>query len=139
TAEQPLLKAANSVILVGNLQAIPTQKRPNPMPEGKDRTIEMEPLTPHGKEPYSYAVGRLFHDDINVVALMLARAELWENATGPYKALVVSNPGGSLPLLETFSRNTARELANAGYDTTALFGHEARRATIRKLLPKQTI
>ena len=139
TAEQPLLKSASSVILVGNLQAIPMQRRPNPMPEGRDRNIDMEPLTPHGKEPYSYAVGRLFHEDINVIALMLARPSLWQNEIGPLKALVVSNPGGSLPLLETFSRNTARELANAGFDTTALFGHEARRAAIRKLLPKQTI
>src|SRR5262249_23592738 len=139
TAEQPLLKSATSVILVGNLQAIPMQRRPNPMPEGRDRNIDMELLTPHGKEPYSYAVGRLFHEDINVIALMLARPSLWKDQIGPLKALVVSNPGGSLPLLETFSRNTARELANAGFDTTALFGHEARRAAIRKLLPKQTI
>jgi len=139
TAEQPLLNSASSVILVGNLQAIPMQRRPNPMPEGRDRNIDMEPLTPHGKEPYSYAVGRLFHEDINVITLMLARPSLWKNPAGPLKALVVSNPGGSLPLLETFSRNTARELANAGFDTTALFGHEARRAAIRKLLPKQTV
>ena len=138
-AQKPLLKSASSVILVGNLQAIPMQRRPNPMPEGKDRAIDTEPLTPHGKELYSYAVGRLFHDDINVVALMLARPGLWRHASAPFKALVVSNPGGSLPLLETFSRNTASELANAGYDTTALFGHEARRNQIRKLLPQQTI
>jgi hypothetical protein len=138
TAEQPLLKSASSVILVGNLQAIPMQRRPNPMPEGRDRNIDMEPLTPHGKEPYSYAVGRLFHEDINVITLMMARPGLWKDSDR-LKALVVSNPGGSLPLLETFSRNTARELANAGFDTTALFGHDARRLAIRKLLPKQTI
>ena len=137
---QPSLQSAHSVILVGNLQAIPMQRRPNPMPEGRDRNIEMEPLTPHGKEPYSFAVGRLFHDDINVVALMLARPRLWQSRwNGLPRALVVSNPGGSLPLLETFSRNTAQELTNAGYQTTALFGHQARRSEIRKLLPKQTI
>lgn len=136
---QATLKNATSVILVGNLQAIPTQKRPNPMPEGRDRNIEMEPLTPHGKDPYSYAVGRLFHDDINVVTLMLARPDLWKTQSGPYKAMIASNPGGSLPLLETLSRNTAQELTNAGYETTALFGHDVRRSTIKKLLPKQSL
>jgi hypothetical protein len=134
-----LTQAATSIILVGNLQAIPMQRRPNPLPGGKDRAIDMEPMTPHGKEPFSYSVGRLFHEDLNVVALMLARPRLWKDPPVEFNALVVSNPGGSLPLLETFSRNTAQELANAGFDTTALFGHEARRALIRKLLPKQSL
>jgi hypothetical protein len=53
--------------------------------------------------------------------------------------LIVSNPGGGLPLLETFSRTTARELANAGYETTAVFGRRAKRDDVRRLLPQQTI
>jgi hypothetical protein len=49
---------------------------------------------------------------------------------------VASNPGGSLPLLETFSRSTARELRNAGYQTTALFNHQVNRNELRRLLPE---
>ena len=55
------------------------------------------------------------------------------------KALVVGNPGGGLPLLETFSRHTAAELRNSGYDTTTLFGEEVDKDQMRKLLPQQDI
>ena len=121
----PVLKEVDSLILLGNPKDIPMVHRPNPL-EGKDRFIEMEPMTPVGNEPYSFAVGRLFHKDPNVVLLMLARPRLWQrDSTDPQtlKALVVSNPGGGLPLLETFSRTTASELANVGYDTTGIFAH----------------
>jgi hypothetical protein len=57
----------------------------------------------------------------------------------PLKALVVSNPAGGLPLLETFSRNTAKELRNRGYQTTNLFGDRAGKEEIRRLLPEQDI
>lgn len=134
------LKNVDNLVLAGDLHAIPMLRRPNPLPGGKDAFIEMEPLTPAGSQPFSYAVGRLFHEDLNVVALMLARPRLWEiNPASAGKAILVSNPGGGLPLLETVSRNTAQELNNAGYDTTALFGSRASEAILRRLLPQQTI
>jgi hypothetical protein len=133
-------RRAENLILVGNLRVLPMRRRPNPVPDSKDEYIEMEPCTPSGREPYSFNVGRLFHDDLNVVALMLARPRLWDRNRAPFaKALVVSNPGGSLPLLETFSRNTAREFKNAGYETRALFAGQASREQVRELLPQETI
>jgi hypothetical protein len=136
--KQEALQRADAVILVGSLQAIPMDRRLNPIPGGKDDVIEMEPLTPTGNEPFSFAVGRLFHQDLGVVALLLAREQLrLDRPAG--KALVVSNPGGSLPLLEAFSRSTAQELRNHGYDTTALFGGQARAEAIRRLLPEQDL
>jgi hypothetical protein len=57
----------------------------------------------------------------------------------PPHVLVVSNPGGGLPLLETLSRNTIQEFRNAGYHTTALIGRNASRTQMRKLLPHQSI
>ncbi len=136
--DQDLLRA-ESVILVANLKAIPMDKRPNPIPSDKDQYIEMEPLTPTGSEPFSFAIGRLFNEDPAVVALILARERLLRNARGPRRALLVSNPAGGLPLLEAFSRNTAMEFKNAGYETTALFGHDVSKEKVRKLLPAQDI
>jgi hypothetical protein len=132
------LAQADTVILVANREAIPTEKRPNPIPEDKDPYIETEPLAPRGDEPFSFALGRLFHEDRAVVALMLARQQLLARPS-QHKVLVVSNSGGGLPLLETFSRNTAREYQNAGYETTTLFGREVTRDKVRRLLPQQTI
>jgi hypothetical protein len=132
------LARADAVILVANLAAIPVQRRRNPVPGGKDEFIEMEPLTPTGNEPFTFAVGRLFHPDPAAITLMLARQRLLpERAVG--RALVASDPGGSLPLLEAFSRNTAQELGNAGYQTTGLFGHQVRGGALRQLLPEQDI
>ncbi|MCI0463583.1 MAG: C25 family cysteine peptidase, partial [Gemmataceae bacterium] len=136
--QNPDLLRADALILVASLKAIPTEHRPNPVP-GKDVTIEMEPLTPAGSEPFTFATGRLFHEDRRVVALMLARPRLLVEARSPRKALVVSNPGGSLPLLEIFSRNTAKEFHNAGYQTTALFNSTVTKEEVRHLLPEQDI
>lgn len=133
------LERADALILLADLQAIPMEERPNPIREGKDPKIEMEPLTPAGPEPFSFATGRLFHDDPGVVALLLARPRLVAGDAGPRKALVVSNPGGGLPLLETFSRNTAKELRNRGFQTTTLFGNEVNKDDLRRLLPDQDI
>jgi hypothetical protein len=127
------LARADTVIFVANLLAIPMQVRPNPIPADKDPQIEMEPLTPHGMQPVSFASGRLFHEDPAVIPLLLARQTLLQTDK-PRKALVASNPGGSLSLLETFSRNTAQEFQNAGYDTTALFGKDVTPEDLRKLL-----
>jgi len=133
------LAHVDALILVANLRAIPMEQRPNPIPGGKDAFIEMEPMTPTGREPISFATGRLFHEDRGVVALMLARERLLARADRPPQALVASNPGGSLPLLETFSRNTANELRNAGYQTTPFFGRRTSKEELRRLLPSQTI
>jgi hypothetical protein len=134
----PALARAEALLLAGNLKAIPMKKRPNPVQDGRDRDIEMEPMTPDADSPCSFATGRLFHSDRNVVALMLARQRLLAREQAP-RALIVSNPGGGLPFLETFSRNTANEFKNAGYDTSAFFGREANKEAVRKLLPRQTI
>jgi hypothetical protein len=132
------LVRADAVILAGSPAAIPTRQRPNPVRGGKDPAIEMEPLTPYGAEPFSFAVGRLFHKDPGLVTLLLARERLLaRRAAG--RALVVSNPGDSLPLLETVSRRTAQELGNAGYRTTALFGEQANAPRLRALLPDQDL
>jgi hypothetical protein len=52
---------------------------------------------------------------------------------------VASNPGGGLPLLEMFSRHTAREMKNCGYDTTALFENEVKADDLRRLLPEADV
>jgi hypothetical protein len=134
----PALRRADGLIFVAGLKAIPPERRPNPIP-GKDPHIEMEPVTPVGNEPFTFAVGRLFHWDPAVLALQLARRRLVEAKSGPRRALIVSNPGGSLPLLETFSRHTAKELRNAGYQTTTRFGAEVTRDEVRRLLPEQDL
>jgi hypothetical protein len=137
-SNNPALARADTLILMGDLDAIPLERRANPVP-GKDAFIEMEPLTPVESEPFTFATGRLFHEDKGVVALMLARARLLANCDSPRKALVISNPTGGLPLLETFSKNTARELMNRGYQTTAFVGEEADRDELRRLLPEQDV
>lgn len=142
--KRPELERVENLILVADLQAIPMERRPNPIPDSKDAEIEMEPLTPRGTEPFTFAVGRLFNEDPSVVALVLARERLLslgkrEAANGKRKALVVSNSAGGLPLLEAFSRNTAQELRNCGYETTTRFGAEVSKDDLRRLLPDQDI
>ncbi len=133
------VSAADALVLVGDLQAIPMERRANPL-AGKDEYIETEPLTPANGEPITFATGRIFHDDPAIVALMLARPHLWQHhPEASRRALVVSNPGGSLPLLETFSRTTAQELKNRGFQVDSFFGDEANRAEVRASLPKQTL
>ncbi|HYT91112.1 MAG TPA: C25 family cysteine peptidase [Gemmataceae bacterium] len=137
---RPELQNADTLILLANLRAIPMKRCPNPVEGDRDEFIEMEPMTPQSDEPVSFATGRLFHDDPNVVALMLARSRLLRPEAGfKHKALIVSNPGGGLPLLEALSRNTATEFRNAGYDVTPFFGRQAKKDTVRRLLPEQTV
>ena len=142
------LRRVDNVLFVADLKAIPMEERANPIPDGKDPTIDMEPLTPTGEDPFSFATGRLFHQDPSVVALMLARERLLarERREKPHarKALICSNALTSddsvgLPLLETFSRNTAAEFKNRGYDTTTLFGKEVKKDDLRRLLPEADI
>ncbi len=137
--QDPKLRAVDALLLAGNLQALPAEKRGNPL-EGKDQFVEVEPGTPQGSEPVTFATGRVFHGDHAVVARMLARPQRWKKDPAvAYQALVVSNPGGGLPLLETFSRTTAKELANAGYQVSAFFNEDANRPAVRAALPQQTI
>jgi hypothetical protein len=136
--QNPGLSKADTLILVADLKGIPMEQRPNPI-AGKDASIEMEPLTPTGTDPFSFATGRLFHEDPGVVLQMLARQRLLTGAGVARKALVVSNPGGGLPLLETFSRSTAKEFFNRGYQTTAMLGDEVNKDDLRRLLPEQDI
>jgi hypothetical protein len=133
------LQGADTLIFVANLKAVPMIRRPNPIPGDKDQYIEMEPMTPPGLEPYTFATGRLFHEQPGVVLLMLARQRLLAEKRGPLRALLASNPGSSMPLLETFSRNTAKELKNAGWETTAIFGKDINRDDLRKSLTNHDI
>ena len=136
----PLLAQIDTLILVAGLEAVPMERRPNPA-RGKDESIQMEPLTPAGTEPFSFATGRLFHEDLGVLTLLLARQRLLASSAlpGPRKALIVSNPGGGLSLMETFSRNTSMELRNRGYETTALFEGDATPDKVQRLMPDQDI
>jgi hypothetical protein len=137
--KQPALGKADALLLLADLESIPMERRPNPLPSGKDTYIEMEPLTPTGTAAFSFATGRMFDEDPATVALMLARQKLLADAHAGRKALVISNATGSLPLLETFSRNTAKELHNGGYQTTALFGKDTDKDQVRQLLPEHDI
>lgn len=132
--EKPLA-GLDTLLLAGDLKALPVEQRPNPIPGDKDPTIDMEPLTPRDDLPFSYAVGRLFHDDRAVVPLMLARQRLLAESKAARKVLVASNPGGGLSLLETYSRNTVNELRNAGYEVTALFGKQLTADVLRQAMP----
>jgi hypothetical protein len=138
TNEAPL-RDVEAVVLVANLRAVPMARRPNPLPKDKDPVIEMEPLTPSGSEPFSFATGRLFHEDRAVVPLLLARQALLARSPAPHRALVASNPRGDMSLLEVFSRSTVLELRNAGYDTTALFGKEVSGSELRRLMPEHDV
>lgn len=135
----PALRRVDTVLLVADLKAIPMGQRPNPIPKDKDPLIEMEPLTPSGNEPFSFSIGRLFHDDPAVIPLLLAREARLARADGPRRALVASNPGGAMRLLEAFSRSTVNELRNAGYETTAFFGKEVNGDDLRRLLPEHDV
>lgn len=135
---RPGLTQVDTLIILASLHAIPMEKRPNPAP-GKDTEITLEPLTPIGHELFSFAIGRLFHEEPGMVPLMLARARLLPKGPAPRKALLVSNPGGGLALLESISRNTAKELKNRGYDATTLFHNDVQPNVVRSLMPEQDI
>jgi hypothetical protein len=129
----------DTLLLAANLKAIPVWQRPNPIPGDKDPTIDLEPLTPTGTDPFSYAIGRLFHEDRAAVPLMLAWQRLAAERPAPRRALVASNPGGGLGLLEAFSRNTHLELANAGYQVTGLYGKALNAEVLRREMPRHDV
>lgn len=129
------LRQIDALLFLANLKAIPVWSRPNPIPGDKDQQIEMEPLTPSGNQPFTYSTGRLFHEDRAIVPLMLARQQMLLESRRPLKALVASNSGGSLSLLETFSRNTIEALRQSGVETTILIGPKVSRDEIRNQMP----
>lgn len=132
--EHPRLADVEHLLILASPTAIPPERRENPL-AGKDSEIELEPGTPSGRSPYTLSIGRLFHSDPAFVALTLARARLLPADGSPRTALVASNPGGSLPMLETFSRTSARELSACGYETTALVGEYLSPGQLRRRLP----
>jgi hypothetical protein len=136
--KEPRLARVEGLTLVAGLRAIPMERRRNPLP-GVEEFVELEPAPAEGSGPFTFATGRLFDRQPGVVALILARQRLLAEASGPRKALIVSNPGGGLPLLESISRNTAKELRNAGYDTSVMFNQQANQAKLRQLLPEQDL
>ena len=93
---------------------------PNPL-AGKDEFIEMEPGRRPATSRIPFAIGRLFHADPGVVALTLAPATAASRPLDPGAPLSSpAIPAVRLPMLETFSRISARELASRGYQTTSL-------------------
>jgi hypothetical protein len=130
----PPLRRVENLLLLARPGAITTEKRENPVP-GKDAFIETEPFTPTGDEPFTLATGRLFHADPGMVALILARRRLLPPGGAPRTALVASNPGNSLPMLETFSRVSSHELTNRGYQTTSLLSDSLSARQLRGRLP----
>ncbi len=135
----PALQQAENLLLLARPGAIAADRRPNPVADSKDPFIEMEPLTPTGGEPFTFATGRLFHADPGIVALILARPRLLPLAGSPRTALVASNPGNSLPMLEAFSRVSSRELSNRGYQTTALLSDTLSARQLRGRLPEADV
>ena len=133
------MRHVDALLFLANLKAIPVWRRPNPIPGDKDQQIEMEPLTPNGNQPFSFAAGRLFHEDRAVVPLMLARQQMLLDSRRPIKALVASNSGGGLSLLETFSRNTIAALRHANVEMTTLIGSQVSRDQVRKEMPRHNL
>jgi len=130
---------ADSLLVLADLDAIPQVKRDNPA-QGRDERIDVEPWIPRGKELVTLASARLFHSDRTIIPLVFARQRLFERNSDPTKVLIASNPGDGLPLLETFSRNTGRELENAGCRVTGLYGKDSLTGTeLRDLVPRHDI
>jgi hypothetical protein len=136
--KEPALSRANNLLLVADFRAIPTERRPDPLRGSKD-TIDVEVPGAAKDELFTFATGRLFHRDAAVVPLILAREHLLASATGPRVAVTVGDPDGALSLLETISRNTAKEFRNAGYLTRSLFLRESNPGSLRRLLPEADV
>ena len=130
---------ADTLLVLADLESIPQVKRDNPA-AGKDEQIDLEPWIPEGNGLISLASARLFHTDRSIIPLVFARQRLFERNPDPTKILIASNPGDGLPLLETFSRNTGRELENAGCKVTGLYGKDSLTGKeLRELVPQHDI
>lgn len=119
----PDASTVDQMIVVADPDAIPSGKRRNPTGGRDGDAIDVEPWIPRGDHTLvTVAAGRLYNPDRAGVPMMLARQRIMSETKGPPKVLLVSNPGDGLKLLETFSRNTGRELENAGCKVTGMFG-----------------
>jgi hypothetical protein len=137
--KDPATSRADSLLVLADLEAIPQVKRDNPA-QGKDEQIDLEPWIPQGKSLITLASARLFHADRSIIPLVFARQKLFERNPDPTRILIASNPGDGLPLLETFSRNTGRELDNAGCKVTGLYGKDSLTGKeLRELVPQHDI
>jgi len=134
---QDLLRA-DALILLGYLKALPMERRPNPIPADKDAYIEMEPLTPRApSRSHSPRAGCFTRIEPCNAFGGPAEPPHQRNRLGA-QGPVVSNPAGGLPLLEAFPRNTALELSQCRVQADILFGNEASKDGLRKVLPAQT-
>jgi len=119
----PDARSVDQMIVVADPDAIPQAKRRNPTAGRDGDSVDVEPWIPTKKNTLiTVPSGRLFNPDRAGVPLMLARAKMLNEAKGPPKVMISSNPGDGLRLLETFSRNTGREMENAGCKVTSMFG-----------------
>ncbi|HEX4609841.1 MAG TPA: hypothetical protein VH092_16710 [Urbifossiella sp.] len=115
--------SVDTMIAVADPDAIPVTKRRNPTGGRDGDFVDVEPWVPRNKAHLvSVSAGRLYNPDRSGVPLLIARSKLLSEKKGPPKVLISSNPGDGLKLLETFSRNTGRELENAGCKVTSMFG-----------------
>src|SRR5262249_12715349 len=133
------VEKADTLIVAADLDAVPVQKRPNPIKGDKDPMIDMEPMTPSDNAPFSFAVGRIYHPDSAIIPLIVSRPRLLAKRSGPHRAMIVSNVAGDLPLLEVLSRRTVSEFRNGGFETTAYFGKTVGRDELRKQMPLHDI
>ncbi len=121
--ERPDAAGVEGLIAVADPDMIPQAKRRNPTAGRDGDFVDVEPWIPRSKSALvTIGSGRLYNPDRAGVAMMVARAKMLNEAKGPPRVMIASNPGDGLPLLETFSRNTARELENAGCKVTGYFG-----------------
>ncbi|MFO0801256.1 MAG: C25 family cysteine peptidase [Gemmataceae bacterium] len=119
----PDARTIDQMLVVADPDAIPQAKRRNPT-AGKDGdSVDVEPWIPTKKsELITVPSGRIFNPDRAGVPLMLARSKILNETKSQPKVFISSNPGDGLRLLETFSRNTGREMENAGCKVTSMFG-----------------
>lgn len=116
-------KTVDSMMVVGDPDMIPQAKRRNPTAGRDGDYVDVEPWIPRdGHALITIPSGRIFNPDRSGVPLMIARSKLLTETKRQPKVFISSNPGDGLRLLETFSRNTARELENAGCKVTGMFG-----------------
>ncbi len=112
-----------TMLVVADPDAIPQAKRRNPTGGRDGDFVDVEPWVPTKKGVLvSMSSGRFYNPDRAGVPLLVARQKVLNAAKGPPSVFISSNPGDGLRLLETFSRNTGREMENAGCKVTGMYG-----------------
>ncbi len=117
---EPPLDGVDTIVLLGDERAIPQERRANPYPKAR-AMMGVEPFTPPFGELTEYAVGRLVGPNPEQLLLQLARTRLARQQPLAH-AVLVSNPGGSLPLLQCCSQQSAAELEAQQVTTRQWFG-----------------